>query len=1094
MNMRFILIAIGLSITSLSWGQGTTSSDMRGKVTDTEGIALIGAIVVAVHMPSGTNFGTVTDAEGNYQLPGMKVGGPYTVTVTYTGYTGFTLNNVILRLGETFRKDFFLNEAIIELNEVNVIASSSVTGRSAGTSTQISAEQIETVPSLDRDIDDFLRLTPQANKYGDGISFAGVNNRFNAIYIDGAVNNDVFGLASSGTNGGQTQISPFSMDIIDQFQIVLSPYDVSLGGFAGGGINAVTKSGTNQPFATAYYFTQNENLAGKTNITLAKRLAENAQSQEPDTFRFKLGDFSKNVYGASLGGALKKDKIFFFANVEIQNDITPVPFETLQYTSVAGRANTVQLDALKQHLIQTYGYDPGGFGSTSDELDGLKLFGKLDFNLTEKHRLTIRHQYTRGEQIDRFSGSSTTINFENDGVSFLSTTNSTAVDLNSRLNQSSSNNLIVGLTKVIDDRNGIGEAFPFVVINDADGTIRFGTDEFSSGSLLKQTTFSLTDNFKWYKGNHIFTFGTHNEFYSFSNVFIANNFGKYTFPTLEAFMNGDSATAYLHSYSLVDEVIGDETEAAAIFNAMQVGFYVQDEWSITSRFTLTGGLRLDIPVITSDPQVDTFFNNTALPKITTYYPFAAAIQSGKAPDGQLMCSPRLGFEFNVSGDRNTIIRGGLGVFTSRIPFVWPSAIFVNNGLTIGTVNEVNLGNPGNKVAFRPDVTNQYKHPTAQLPTGQVDIFVHDFKYPQVFRTNLGWDQKFDNGFEFSLEGLFTKTLSNIVYTNINSDPTVGFKWTGSGDNRSVFTNNSIESAYSAVYLGSNTSEGYTYNVTASLSKTFGSGFSAYIAYNYGDGKALNEGTFSQNSSLWRSQTHISGRNNPVSGRTDFAVGHRVLANLTYRKKWNKNLATSLSMFYNGESGEAFSYVIGGNDAMNMANETGSINRRRTLVYVPNDFNDIHLIDFVSGTDTITAQMQWENLNTMIESDKGLSEKRGQYVAKNGSFAPFAGQFDLVLRQDFGTYLGGDLHRIQISFDIFNVANLINNNWGVVYTIPGTPNEDLNNFQLYQFEKYHTDGTTPLFTYRHNKTGKEVFTIDGTNSRWRMRLGVRYILN
>lgn len=294
--MRLLLLAISFCLSFSLFGQGTTTSEMKGIITGADGLPLIGANVVAVHEPSGTVFGTITNLDGQYQIPGMRIGGPYKVTVSYTGYTESTLENVMLRLGETFRRDFTLNEANIELNMVTVVAAAGVTGQTAGTSTQITAEQMSTVPSLDRDLDDFLRLTPQANGFSDGISFAGVNNRYNAIYIDGAVNNDVYGISSSGTNGGQTGISPFSMDIIDQFQVVLSPYDVSLGGFAGGGINAVTKSGTNTLSGTAYYFMQNESLAGKTNGTLAQRIAPN----NPDSVRTKLADFSKNIYGASL--------------------------------------------------------------------------------------------------------------------------------------------------------------------------------------------------------------------------------------------------------------------------------------------------------------------------------------------------------------------------------------------------------------------------------------------------------------------------------------------------------------------------------------------------------------------------------------------------------------------------------------------------------------------------------------------------------------------------------------------------------------------------------------------------------------------------
>ncbi|MGB4849313.1 MAG: carboxypeptidase regulatory-like domain-containing protein, partial [Saprospiraceae bacterium] len=712
--MRFLLLAFCLIVANGLMGQGTTSSDMRGIITDANGEPVIGATVTAIHVPSGSTYGTATNVEGNYQLPGMRVGGPYTVTVSYTGYSSIILENVELRLGETYRHDFTLSEANIQLDAVMVVASSGVTGQSAGTSTNISADKIATVPSLNRDVTDYLRLSPQANSFGDGISFAGINNRYNAIYIDGAVNNDVYGLASSGTNGGQTGISPFSIDIIDQFQIVLSPYDVSLGGFAGGGINAVTKSGTNKLSATAYYFLQNEGLAGKTNFKLAQRLYPG----NPDSIRTKLANFSKNIYGASFGGPIKKDKIFFFANVEIQKDQTPIPFETAQYTSVADRAQTTDLDNLRNYLINTYNYDPGGYGDTKDELKGLKLFGKLDFNLGNNSKLTIRHQYTKAEQYDRNSGSTTTINFNNDGYFFPSTTNSSAVELKSRFGQNASNDLILGFTKVKDDRGTIGSNFPFVVIQDkSNGTIRFGTEEFSTSNLLDQSTFTLTDNLKLYKGNHTFTFGTNDEFYSFNNIFIGQNFGSYTFASLNDFLTGVKATSYVRSYSLVDEASGDATKAAAKFNAMQLGVYAQDEWTLSSKFTLTGGVRVDVPIITTDPKEDVVFNDT-LSVFQAAYPVAKDAVAGKAPDGQIMISPRLGFELDVNGHRKTIIRGGVGIFTSRIPFVWPGAMFTNNGLTIGRVTQADLGGSATFVA---DVNNQYTNPNFAIPSGEVDL-------------------------------------------------------------------------------------------------------------------------------------------------------------------------------------------------------------------------------------------------------------------------------------------------------------------------------------------------------------------------------------
>ncbi|HQU59630.1 MAG TPA: TonB-dependent receptor, partial [Saprospiraceae bacterium] len=570
---------------------------MQGTVEDANGEPLIGANILAVHQPTGTTYGTATDIEGNYRIPGMRVGGPYKVTATYTGYAEQVYENIFLRLGESQNFNVTLEESAIQLESIQVVATAGVSGQNSGASTQITSDEIDVMPTLNRDVTDYLRLTPQATRFGDGISFAGVNNRYNAIYIDGAVNNDVFGLATSGTNGGQTGISPFSIDIIDQLQVVLSPYDVTLGGFAGGGINAVTKSGTNQFAGTAYYFFQNESLVGQTNTTLTDRLG---------TEREKVAEFTQATYGASIGGPIVKDKVFFFLNAEIQDDQTPVPFQLENYTGQENRASVADLENLRNFTRDTYGYDPGSFGSTVDELQGLKLFGKIDINLNQNHRLTLRHQYTKAEQYDRNAGSSNSINYSNNGVFFPSVTNSSALELNSRFSDKLSNNLIIGYTTVRDDRDPLGSDFPYVIINDQNnGQIFMGSEQFSTANALDQDIFTITDNFKIYSGDHTFTIGTHNEFYSIYNLFIGQNYGTYRFASIDDFINGAPAIEYDRSYSLVDDLTGDGSAAAADFNAMQLGLYAQDEWSISKQFTLTGGLRIDLPVITSDPETDT---------------------------------------------------------------------------------------------------------------------------------------------------------------------------------------------------------------------------------------------------------------------------------------------------------------------------------------------------------------------------------------------------------------------------------------------------------------------------------------------------------
>lgn len=1068
---RILVLAFTALIVQVgAFAQGVTTSSMVGRVIDTNGEALIGANVLAIHTPSGTSYGVATNLEGYYRIPNMRVGGPYRVTVSYTGFSEYTLEGINLRLGEPFRSDYTLEEGSITLDAVQVTAQRATVGTTSGASTQISTEDIENVPTLNRELGDYLRLTPQAS----GFSFAGVNNRYNSIYVDGAVNNDVFGLASSGTNGGQTGIAPFSIDIIDQLQVVLSPYDVTYGGFAGGGVNAVTKSGTNELKGTAYYFFQNENMVGKTNKSLTDITGSDREG---------VPAFSEKLYGASIGGPIVKDKVFFFANAEIRGDETPSPFDFGQYD---GNASQNDLNNLRQTIIDRYNYDPGTFGNVTDNLDGVSLFGKIDINLNDNNRLTLRHNYTKAENINRNAGNARTINFSNNGVYFPSITNSSALELNSTFGENKfSNNLIIGYTTVRDDRDPIGGDFPYLILADGNSTIRIGSEQFSTANALDQDIFTITDNFKIYNKNHTITIGTHNEFYSIYNLFIRQNYGVYEYDSIDDFLNDSGAADYFRSYSLVDNITGDGSAAAAEFNAMQLGLYVQDEWSVTSQFTLTGGVRFDLPIISSDPAIDPSFNAQTLSALQGAYDLADNITGGQAPDGQLMISPRVGFNYDLNDNKSTI-RGGLGVFTSRIPFVWPGAMFNNNGVSIGGVDQGDINGP---ITFIPGIQDQYVNEAFSVPSGQVDLFTKDFKYPQVLRGNLALDTELPAGFLATFEGVYTKTLNNILYTNVNNDPTVDFNWTNTGaDDRPVYVREDVDPRYSAIYVASNTNEGYTYTLTASLAKQFDFGLTANVSYTYGDAQAVNEGTSSQNSSQWRGQVHIDGRNNPVLGRSDFALGHRVLGTLNYGFDWDQdgNTKTSITLLYEGLKGSPYSYVIGGRGARNLSNETGSTSRNRSLIYIPANQNEITLV----AANGLSPQEQWNRLNAFIEDDPYLSENRGAYAEKNSNFQPFVSFLDLSVRQDFGLELGGKTHRLQLSWDVINLANFLNPSWGVRYSIPG----DFNNYELYSFEGYAADGTTPTFSYTEEGLGTDALNISNFSSRWRMRLGLRYIFN
>jgi len=1080
MKRILLFLSVFAVVTTLTTqnikAQGTTTATIVGTITDDKGEAVPGANVIAIHTPTGAQYGAATDVLGKYRLPNLKVGGPYTIKVTFVGFADQTMDGVYLQLGAKRELDFqFGGEDVVQLAEVEVRGTRLSVGEESGASTQISQENIENMPTLNRDLNDFTRLTPQAKQsFGGGFSIAGINNRYNAIYFDGAVNNDVFGLAANGTNGGQTGASPISVDAIEQIQVVISPYDVSLGGFAGGGINAVTKSGSNNFEGGLYYYTQNEGLAGKTNTTLTERTGS-----EPE----KLAEFTTNFVGLNLGGPIIKDKLFFFVNAELQREETPSPFDPGSYE---GNTSVSDLNALGDYLQNTYGYNAGGFGDASSELDATRLFFKLNWDINNNHKLLLRHNYTDIVQTSRNGSSQGRINFRNNGVLFPSVTNSSALELSSNFGNSASNKLILGLTSVRDDRDPIGGDFPSVFIADGDGDISFGSEAFSTANRLDQDIFTITNNFNLYKGKHTFTFGTHNEFMSFYNIFIRQNYGSYFYLNLDQFLNDDAPTGYDRSYSLIDGEIGDATEAAAIFNAMQLGFYAQDEIELTDQFTLTAGLRLDIPIITTEPDIHPTFNSETIPAIEAAGYDLEGARGGQAPDGQLMLSPRVGFNYDVFDNNKTVLRGGLGIFTSRIPFVWPGAMYNNNGITVGGFDENDANDAGEPITeFIPEPENQPRLPIP-TPQGQVDLFTEDFKFPQVFRTSLAVDHKLDGGWLFNVEGIFTKTLNNVYYQNVNSDPTVDFQWTNGGDVRNVYIGEDIDTRYNGIYLASNTNKGYTYNITGQVQKNFDFGLFTNVAYTYGDGYALFEGTSSQNSSQWRGAFNVDGRNFAEFGRTDFSIGSRLIASLNYNLNWggNDKFNSVFSIFYNGESGQPYSYVYGSgsSDARNVNNERGSTSRTYSLIYVPENQSDITLVDVTDGP---TAAQQWASLNDFIEQDDYLSTRRGQYAEKNGARAPFVSQIDFKFIQNFAFNAGGKEHRFQFEFDVFNFANLINSDWGVVYNNPF-------NYEILNFEGYAADGTTPQFTFSESDLGLDRYNIDNRASRWRARIGLRYM--
>ncbi|WP_116124609.1 TonB-dependent receptor [Lewinella sp. IMCC34183] len=1088
--MRFLTTFFTLLLVTLlpymAAAQGVTTSSIYGQLTDdATGEPLIGATVQAVHTPSGTSYGNTTDEKGFFRLPGLRVGGPYTITASYVGFEPVVRNDVYLQLGQAFNFNESLGGAGVNLGEVTVVGSRSSVfdGGRTGQETTVSEEQINALPTVNRNISDYARLNPLAKiSEGDGfaISIAGQNNRFNSIYIDGAVNNDAFGLSGSGTNGGQTGVSPISIDAVEQFTVAVAPFDVRQSGFAGGSISAVTRSGTNDFEGSAYYFLRNENLT-----------RSNAFVND-DGYEFdEIAPFSAKTYGARLGGPIVKDKVFFFVNAELQRDETPQPFNIANYS---GNSTAQDITRLRNYVGE-FGYDLGSFDNNTAYLNSDKILAKLDFNLSPVHKLSVRHSYVNAENLEARGSGRRSINFINGSEFFTSKTNSSAVELNSIFDNNTSNNLTIGLTLVRDDRDPFGADFPTVSINDGDNgeSIELGAEPFSTANLLNQDVLTIKNDFNIYAGRHNILVGANLEFFKAGNLFIRQNFGEYQYfgigdtSALDQFLLGLPASQYDRSFSQVDNVTGDESAAIASLKQTLLGFYVQDEFQVTDLLRLTGGLRADISIYPDNVPVNNQFNNETIPTLEAAGYDLEGARTGQGIKSSILFSPRLGFNYDVLGDRTLQLRGGIGIFTSRAPLVWVGGAYNNYGLNVGGVRR------RNSVVFNPDVNSQVPGDidlNAIVPSGQIDLFAENFKLPQTTKINLAVDYKLPGNINLTVEGLYTKFSNYVRYQSLNLDPDNLSRLTGPGDNRVIYTSSSaIDRNYTGIYLGTNTDKGYAWNFSTVLQKPFTNGFIGTLGYSYGDSYSLFDGTSSQNSSQWRGYYNPEGRNDegPVQ-RSAFAPGHRVFSSLSYAIPYSKYASTTISLFMNGDVVQPYTYVVGARNA-DLVNDFGfDFNE---VAYVPASFEEANLVD----DNGVSAEEQYAALERFINADKSLSDRRGQFAERNGAWGPFKVIFDARVLQDFKIPMSnGKENVLQISLDVFNLNNLLNENWGRLNSL------GFGTYSLVNLEDISDDGVPSFTVPSEIVDGAEPDTIWDDNlddsglrsSRYTIQVGLRYI--
>ncbi|WP_396636496.1 carboxypeptidase regulatory-like domain-containing protein [Maribacter sp. R77961] len=1087
---KMYLAFVALLIAASAFSQGVTTSSMGGKITDAAEEPLLGANVVAVHVPSGTTYGAISDFDGYYRIANMRVGGPYKVTISYVGFNDFVRENVYLNLGQTERINANLTESATALDEVVVTGvSNGVFGSNkTGTNTNISQRQVATTPAASRSIADFVRLTPQAqlSEGDDGfsISLAGQNNRYNAIYVDGAVNNDVFGLAGSGTNGGQTGVNPLSVDAIETFQINIAPFDVRQSGFSGGSINAITRSGSNNLEGSAYFFTRNEGLVGKTPTAL---LNEGDEAE-------KVSDFSANTYGVRVGGPLIEDKLFFFLNYERNETEIPQPFIFSNYT---GRSSEADLAGLSSFLQNNFDYNPGIFDDNTRTLESNTFVAKLDWNINENHNLSLRHSYVGAENLEARGSGNRGIGFINGSEFFVSNTNSTALELSSRFGNKYSNNLIIGHTSVRDDRDPSGDPFPTVEIQDGDGTIDFGSEPFSTANLLNTDYTTITNNFEIYAGKHTVTLGANLEFATVKNLFFAFNFGSYLFEDqfnddgdlissgLNQFLTGQIANEYQHGYSLVgDGTVGDESNGSADFKTFQAGFYVQDDVQMTDDFKLSIGARIDIPTW-EDGTANEAFNTNTIPLLEAAGKDLQGARVGQGV-GVAMFAPRLGFNWDVNGQGTTQVRGGIGVFTSRLPLVWPGGTYNNNGVTGGFAFDATFFGPGAGQPFEPDVNNQFKNvaPGSGGLGGNIDLIAEDFKLPQVIKYNIAIDQKLPLwNLIASADFLYTDVITDIYYENLNLRGPVG-NYQGADSRPFYNRGDEIDDTYGRIILASNTGGGNATNATFTLRKPFENGFAGSVSYTYGESNKIFDGTSSQNSSQWRNILTVNGKNSPnlPVTRSDFALGNRIVADASYQISWNDNVKTTIALLYQGFQGSPYSFSYReGRDILN------DDSRDNALIFIPATPDQIQF----TGDDAEQAA-QWAQLDNFINSNDYLRENRGGYAERNAERGPWSHIVDLKFLQDLSFNVGNKKHTIQLTADVFNFTNLLNKDWGRLKFARS---------EVSPLTTINSSGDVPVFSINQGVMDENgnpdfiEFDDEGIqSSRWQAQLGLRYIFN